>query len=195
MLDQAKRILEATRKKHDQAFNVHVMRPLAAVVVAWLAPTSITPNQVTLVSLAVFVIAAGELVIVSGFWGGILGVVLIESSYLFDCADGMLARYKRQASKEGHLFDFFTDEIKALLLTAGLSIRLARAGSEASARATRLTGSDIPRGRRARCCRGGVGDLPHQLHSTARAFWAVRRPSRLTTRLTPPCGAAVQSPG
>jgi hypothetical protein len=128
MLDEAKRVLDSTRKKHDQAFNLYVMRPMAAVVVAWLAPTRTTPNQVTLLSLGTFVIAASALVAVSGYWGGILSVVLIEGSYLLDCADGMLARYKRLASKEGHLFDYFTDELKALLLTAGLSIRLARTG-------------------------------------------------------------------
>jgi len=56
MLEEAKRIYLATRKKHDQLFNVYVMRPLAAGVVAVVAPSSVTPNQLTLVSLGVFVL-------------------------------------------------------------------------------------------------------------------------------------------
>src|SRR5580698_9323005 len=58
VLDEVRSIYLATRKRHDQLFNVYVMRPLAAGAVAVLAPTSITPNQLTLVSLGVLVVAA-----------------------------------------------------------------------------------------------------------------------------------------
>jgi hypothetical protein len=40
----------------------------------------------------------------------------------------MLARFKGLASKAGHLFDFFTDELKAVLLVATLGVRSWRAG-------------------------------------------------------------------
>jgi phosphatidylserine synthase len=53
---------------------------------------------------------------------------VLELSYCLDCVDGMLARFKKIASKEGHLFDFFTDEIKAVLLAAALPIRFWRSG-------------------------------------------------------------------
>jgi phosphatidylglycerophosphate synthase len=49
---------------------------------------------------------------------------VLEVSYLLDCADGMLARHKKLASKEGHLFDFFTDEAKATALAASVGVRL-----------------------------------------------------------------------
>ena len=64
MLGEAKQIYLATRKKHDQLFNTYVMRPLAGGVVALLARTSITPNQVTLLNLAVFVVAAALLMFI-----------------------------------------------------------------------------------------------------------------------------------
>jgi hypothetical protein len=40
----------------------------------------------------------------------------------------MLARFKNLASKTGHLFDFFTDEAKAILLAGALSLRAWRGG-------------------------------------------------------------------
>src|SRR5260370_32563914 len=40
----------------------------------------------------------------------------------------MLARYQKLASKEGPLFDFFTDELKAVLLAAALPLRAWRTG-------------------------------------------------------------------
>ncbi|MGD0678575.1 MAG: CDP-alcohol phosphatidyltransferase family protein [Polyangiaceae bacterium] len=117
-----------TRKKHDQLFNTFVMRPVAAVAVAGLAGTSVTPNQVTLANFAVFLVAAALLVLWPSWAGGVAAAFVLEVSYCLDCADGMLARYKGLASKTGHLLDFFTDEIKAILLVASLSVRAWRVG-------------------------------------------------------------------
>ncbi len=128
MFGTVKDIYLGTRKKHDQLFNTFVMRPVAAVVVAAVAPFPVTPNQLTLLSLGIFVVAAALFISLPTFAGGLAAVAVLELSYLFDCADGMLARHKKIASKTGHLFDFFTDELKATLLTGALSVRLFRAG-------------------------------------------------------------------
>ncbi len=128
MLGTVKAIYLATRKKHDQLFNTYLMRPLAAGVVAILAPTPITPNQLTLLNLFIFLVAAGLFAALPTFVGGVIAAGVLEVSYLFDCTDGMLARHKKIASKEGHLFDFFTDEGKAVVLAGSLAIRLFRGG-------------------------------------------------------------------
>ena len=128
MLTTAARVYRETRKKHDQLFNVYLMRPLAAVVVAAVHRTGITPNQVTLLNLAVFLVAAGMLVALPSWTGGVADIAVLEASYCLDCADGMLARFKKLASKAGHLFDFFTDELKAVLLVGALAVRAWRAG-------------------------------------------------------------------
>jgi phosphatidylglycerophosphate synthase len=122
------RVYRETRKKNDQLFNAYVMRPVAAVLVAAVARTPITPNQLTLASLAIMVAAAVALPALPSYAGGLVAVGILEASYCFDCADGMLARYKKLASKTGHLFDFFTDESKAILVVGGLSIRAWCAG-------------------------------------------------------------------
>jgi hypothetical protein len=124
----AAQIYRETRKKHDQLFNTYVMRPIAAVVVRVVAPSRVTPNQLTLLNLAIFVVAAGMLIALPAWSGGLAAVAVLEVSYCFDCADGMLARHKKLASKTGHLFDFFTDELKAVLLVAALAVRSWRAG-------------------------------------------------------------------
>jgi len=128
MFGKGAAIYRATAKKNDLYFNRFVMRPLAAQLVAFLAGTGITPNQVTILALFIF-IAGGALLVALPTWSGaLIGIAVIETSYCFDCVDGMLARHKKIASKEGHLFDFFTDELKALILTASLGIRLWRTG-------------------------------------------------------------------
>jgi phosphatidylglycerophosphate synthase len=128
MLNAAARVYRETRKRHDQLFNAYVMRPVAAVVVAAVAPTRVTPNQLTLLNLAVFVVAAALVVALPSYRGGLIAIAVLELSYCLDCADGMLARFKKLASKAGHLFDFFTDEAKAVLLVGALAVRAWRAG-------------------------------------------------------------------
>jgi phosphatidylglycerophosphate synthase len=122
MLGTATRVYRETRKKHDQLWNTYVMRPLAAVVVAAIHRTGITPNQVTLANLSVFVVAVTLLVAMPSWQGSLIAIAVLEASYCLDCADGMLARFKKLASKTGHLFDFFTDELKAVLLVGVLAI-------------------------------------------------------------------------
>ncbi|MEZ4440678.1 MAG: CDP-alcohol phosphatidyltransferase family protein [Polyangiaceae bacterium] len=128
MLGDAKAIYLATRKRNDQLFNTYVMRPLAGLGVAILARTPITPNQVTILGWLVFLVAGAALVALPDPRGALIAVAILELSYFLDCCDGMLARHKKIASTQGHLFDFFTDESKALILVGTLGVRLWRVG-------------------------------------------------------------------
>lgn len=128
MLGTAREIYRATKKKNDLLFNYFVMRPIASLVVAIVAKTPFTPNQFTILNLFIFVGAVIVFFMMPTFAGGLIAVGILELSYCLDCVDGMLARHKKIASKEGHHFDFFTDEVKAILLVAGLGIRLFRTG-------------------------------------------------------------------
>lgn len=128
MVGRVAQIYRETRKRHDQLWNTYVMRPLAAVVVAVLGSSRITPNQLTITSLVTFVAATALLCLATTRELLLAAMVVIEVSYLFDCADGMLARHKKLASQQGHLFDFFTDESKAVLLAGGMAVHLWRNG-------------------------------------------------------------------
>lgn len=117
-------IYQRTKKLPDLPWNRWVCRPLAAVVVRAVSSTRITPNQITLAAFALAGTAAAVLAAWPGTWGLVLGVLLYELSYVLDCADGMLARWRGVASKSGHLLDFLMDELKALLILAAVSVRL-----------------------------------------------------------------------
>jgi phosphatidylglycerophosphate synthase len=123
-------VYRIARKRHDQIWNVFVARPLAAPIVSLLLPTRVTPNQLTFLNLFLFVVAAGALAWIPGQKGTLLGVLVLELSYVFDCADGMLARTKKLASPVGHLLDFMTDELKAFLLVGAMSIHLFRTNGD-----------------------------------------------------------------
>ena len=83
-----------------------------------LVHTSITPNQVTLISTAVGFLGAA--IIASPIYGArILGVAIWFVAFILDFCDGEIARYERMKSDYGHWFDSVTDRAKDLaLLTA-----------------------------------------------------------------------------
>ncbi|MCA9643149.1 MAG: CDP-alcohol phosphatidyltransferase family protein [Myxococcales bacterium] len=117
-------IYQRTKKVPDLFWNRFVCRPIAAVVVKLLERTPVTPNQVTLAAFGVACIATAVLLLWPGYWGLLVGVVIYEASYVLDCADGMLARLRGIASKQGHLLDFLMDEIKAFMILGAVGVRL-----------------------------------------------------------------------
>ncbi len=113
-----------TRKPKDIFWNKFVARPLAAVVIVPLGRTRVTPNQITLLTLPVFLAGAVLLALRPG-WGALCaGVGLLELSYVLDCADGQLARLKGTSSPVGAHLDFLMDELKAFALVAAVAVRL-----------------------------------------------------------------------
>ncbi|HZL17688.1 MAG TPA: CDP-alcohol phosphatidyltransferase family protein [Polyangia bacterium] len=113
-----------TRKPKDILWNRYVARPLAAVVIVPLARTRVTPNQVTLATLAVFLVGAALMAVGRGWGALIAGTAILEISYVLDCADGQLARLKGTSSPVGAHLDFLMDELKAFTLVAAVAVRL-----------------------------------------------------------------------
>jgi phosphatidylglycerophosphate synthase len=121
-----------TRKPRDILWNRFVARPLAAVLLVPLARTRVTPNQITLATLFVFVFGAAMLALCPGYAALVGAVAILEASYVLDCVDGQLARMKGTSSPVGAHLDFLMDEIKAFLLVAAVAIRLWRGTASVS---------------------------------------------------------------
>lgn len=120
----AREVYQRTKKVPDLFWNRFVCRPVAAVLVDWIQGTRITPNQITLASFLVGIVAAGLLMAWPGHAGLVGAVLVYQTSYVLDCADGMLARLRGVASPAGHLLDFLMDELKAFAILAGAAVRL-----------------------------------------------------------------------
>lgn len=122
----AREVYQKTKKVPDLFWNRFVCRPLAAVLVSWLKDTRVTPNQITLASFVVGIASAGLLIGLPGYVGLVIAVLVYQASYVLDCADGMLARWRGIASPAGHLLDFLMDELKAFAILAAAAVRLQR---------------------------------------------------------------------
>jgi len=121
-----------TQKPRDILWNRFVARPLAAVLLVPLARTRVTPNQVTLATLVVFVAGAAMLALCPTRGALVGAAAILELSYVLDCVDGQLARWKGTSSPVGAHLDFLMDEIKAFVLVAAVALRLWR-GTRADA--------------------------------------------------------------
>jgi hypothetical protein len=115
----------------EELIDYWVNRPAASVLVQGFARLPITPNQVTVLSGLVglsagFMIADAPLDRAS--WQLPLAAVALFLSVLLDCADGQLARLRRQSSMVGRALDGYVDVIPTASVFLGSAWLLYRAG-------------------------------------------------------------------
>lgn len=107
----------------EDPVNLWLHRPLAYGFVAAVYRTSLTPNQVTLLSLCAGIAAAA--CFVAGTPGAMLwGGALLWSSAILDGADGILARAKNTFSELGRALDGTADAMVGVISVAGAAYHL-----------------------------------------------------------------------
>jgi len=116
--------------KHPEAeefLDLVAFRPLAFILVKGVLPFPITPNQITIVAI-LFGIAAG---ILYGFGtpdSFFIAATLYAFSNILDCADGMVARLKRNGTEVGRIIDGVADYVTSIAVYLGLGVGLTRMG-------------------------------------------------------------------
>ena len=127
--DEEKALLNSAVKASDGFFTTFFVSPYSKYLARWCARRGFTPNQVTVASMLLGVVAA------AGFATGtraglVLGAVALQLAFTADCVDGQLARYSRQFSKLGAWLDSVFDRGKEYLVFAGLALGATRAGDD-----------------------------------------------------------------
>jgi phosphatidylglycerophosphate synthase len=105
-----RRLLRKLVKDTDGFMARHVERPLSLQISRLLAPTAITPNQMSLVSVAVG-LCAGPFILSSRPLLQTIGALLFLAHSILDGCDGELARLKFQQSHLGGVLDFWGDNV------------------------------------------------------------------------------------
>ncbi len=125
-VEHNKKIFKEYKKslKHmvfDETLTLYILRPIAFIFVKLLYPTSITPNQVSLMSIVVGML--------SGYFfsrGDVTSYFIAGALYFFclvlDCVDGMIARLKKNGTPVGRIVDGFADYIVGISVYVGLAI-------------------------------------------------------------------------
>lgn len=119
-------VRERSLKPRDSWWTVLLVDPVAAPLTLVAAALRLTPNLITLVSLAVGVASAWL------FWDGALvaGAIAFHVSFTIDCVDGKLARLTGSGTPFGPWLDYAADRARVLAVTYGLLIGQWRATGE-----------------------------------------------------------------
>ncbi|MEU4325651.1 CDP-alcohol phosphatidyltransferase family protein [Nonomuraea dietziae] len=126
-MDEDRARLNNAVKGADGFFTTYFVSTYSRFIARWAARRGLTPNQVTLISIALGVAAAacfatGERL------GMVAGGVLIYFAFVFDCVDGQVARYARKFGVLGAWLDATFDRFKEYVVFAGLAIGYVVAG-------------------------------------------------------------------
>jgi hypothetical protein len=123
------RRLRAAVKSRDGFVATFLVSPWSRYVARWAASRGLTPNAVTLLSLGVG-LAAAAAVATGERWGYVGGAVLLMASFVLDCVDGQLARYRRAFSPLGGWLDATLDRVKEYAVYAALAVGASRTGDD-----------------------------------------------------------------
>ena len=96
---------EVYRKSWATYYPIYVTHKISLLIVRLLLQTSVTPNQITVLS-CVSGIVAGLLFLKASFPPlAFIGALFFELYYIFDAVDGQLARARKVGSRGGGFFD------------------------------------------------------------------------------------------
>jgi 1L-myo-inositol 1-phosphate cytidylyltransferase / CDP-L-myo-inositol myo-inositolphosphotransferase len=116
-----RRLLKSLVKDTDGFMARHVERPISLAISRRLAATAITPNQMSLVSIAVG-ICGGPFFLSSRPLMQTIGALLFLAHSILDGCDGELARLKFQQSRWGGVLDFWGDNVVHIVIFACMAI-------------------------------------------------------------------------
>lgn len=112
---------KSEKKRKEDILTTLVLRKVSIQITKILILTNVTPNQVTVFSFLIGVLAA-YCFSTGQYWWLLGGGILLQLSYIFDLVDGEIARFKGVSSKMGAWLDEVLDRLKEILLFLGLSI-------------------------------------------------------------------------
>jgi len=119
--DAGHRDPRAAMKTDDGFVAVFFSARIANFLLHRFEASSVTPNQVTSLSIVTKLFASA--LYAAGTWPAlVLGAILVQVSFVFDCLDGQLARHRRQTSGFGEWLDFMSDCLGDLVLIAGVAV-------------------------------------------------------------------------
>ncbi len=108
--DAERQLFRGLVKDTEGFMSRRVERPVSLLISKRLAETSITPNEITVVSTLIGLLGAFFISLGQGFWQ-VAGSFLFLLHSIVDGCDGEIARIKFQESRLGGVLDFWGDNL------------------------------------------------------------------------------------
>lgn len=126
-MDEDRARLDNAVKGADGFFTTFFVSTYSRFIARWAARRGLTPNQITLISIALGIASAAAFATGQRL-GLVAGGVLIYLAFVFDCVDGQVARYARRFGVLGAWLDATFDRFKEYVVFAGLAAGYVVAG-------------------------------------------------------------------
>ncbi|MDT8324097.1 MAG: CDP-alcohol phosphatidyltransferase family protein, partial [Bacteroidota bacterium] len=111
-------------KEVEEFFDLVFYRPLAFLFVKAIYGTSLTPNQITLLSMLCGVLG-GVAFGIGGTTALLAAAALLVVYDVLDCSDGQLARLKQNGTRIGRILDGVADYVVATAVYLGMGFGFA----------------------------------------------------------------------
>ncbi|MBC8180625.1 CDP-alcohol phosphatidyltransferase family protein [candidate division KSB1 bacterium] len=111
----------------EENVDLLIFRPLAFGLVKIIHRFPVTPNQLSLSSIA-FGIMSGIMFSFGTKQSFIYAGILYGLTRVLDCSDGMIARLKKNGTPVGRIVDGVVDYINAIAVFVGMGIGLSKSG-------------------------------------------------------------------
>ena len=118
-------VLVPPKKRAEDRKNAvlhYVIRPLSIWLSLPLLETSITATTVTKISIVSILLGFGFLVLGRSLTMQLVGWLFVFTWAVLDCVDGNLARYRKQTSAMGELWDSFGGYMAIVMVYFGVGI-------------------------------------------------------------------------
>jgi len=125
-------LLLSLENPRDGRVDTYFNRKLSRPITRWLLRTPLSPNHITLLSGAVGVLGA-LCFLPGGYWGPLLGALLLQFSVVLDCCDGEVARVKFMESPLGDWLDIVCDTVVHIAVFLGMGVAVWRNGATSHA--------------------------------------------------------------
>ena len=112
----------------EEFFDLYFYRPLAFLLVKAIYNTSITPNQLTVISM-MFGVIGGFFYSYGNYSAFITGAILVLLYNVVDCSDGQLARLKKNGTAVGRILDGIADYVVSVAAYVGIAFGYANSSS------------------------------------------------------------------
>lgn len=112
----------------EEVFDLYFYRPLAFLLVKAIYSTTVTPNQLTVISM-VFGVIGGFCYSFGTREAFMIGAVLYLLYNVVDCSDGQLARLKKNGTSIGRILDGVADYLVSVALYFGIGFGYANSSS------------------------------------------------------------------
>lgn len=121
-------LLLSLENPRDGQVDTYFNRKLSRSITRWLLRTPLSPNQITVLSCVVGLLGA-LCFFPGGYWGPLIGALLLQFSVVLDCCDGEVARIKFLESPLGDWLDIGCDTVVSIAIFLGLGVAVWRDGT------------------------------------------------------------------